>query len=66
MLRFLTLESQKEMESLHIYLQDSSLNFWPSTIPEEHVDELFPKNLLVANTYDAYKFIMSKVGNKKI
>uniref|UniRef100_U9UR50 RZ-type domain-containing protein n=1 Tax=Rhizophagus irregularis (strain DAOM 181602 / DAOM 197198 / MUCL 43194) TaxID=747089 RepID=U9UR50_RHIID len=57
---------KREMESLHIYLQDSSLNFWPSTIPEELVDELFPKNLLVANTYDAYKFTMSKVGNKKI
>ncbi|CAG8704933.1 10944_t:CDS:2 [Rhizophagus irregularis] len=51
---------KREMESLHIYLQDSSLNFWPSTIPEELVDELFPKNLLVANTYDAYKFTMSK------
>jgi hypothetical protein len=66
MLRFLTLESQEEMEPLHIYLQDSSLDFWPSTIPEELIDELFPKNLLVANAYDAYKFTMIKIENKKI
>ncbi|RIA89917.1 hypothetical protein C1645_805996 [Glomus cerebriforme] len=61
MLRFLTLENQKEMESLHVYLQDSSLNFWPSTIPENLIDELFPENLLVANTHDAYKFTINKI-----
>ncbi|PKC59724.1 hypothetical protein RhiirA1_492293 [Rhizophagus irregularis] len=62
MLRFLTLENQKEKEPLNVYLQDSSLNFWPSTVPEELVDELFPENLLLANTYDAYTFIMNNIG----
>ncbi|CAG8780229.1 21900_t:CDS:2, partial [Rhizophagus irregularis] len=38
-----------------------SLNFWPSTVPEELVDELFPENLLVANTYNAYTFTMKKI-----
>ncbi|RGB42624.1 hypothetical protein C1646_786064 [Rhizophagus diaphanus] len=61
MLRFLTLEIQKETDPLKIYLQDGSLNFWPSTVPEELVDKLFPKNLLVANTYDAYTFTMKKI-----
>ncbi|CAG8734266.1 21692_t:CDS:2, partial [Rhizophagus irregularis] len=61
MLRFLTLESQKETDSLSIYLQDGSLNFWPSTVPEELIDELFPENLFVANTYDAYKFTVKKI-----
>ncbi|RIA99608.1 hypothetical protein C1645_849990 [Glomus cerebriforme] len=59
MLRFLTLENQKEMEPLYVYLQDSSLNFWPSTIPENRIIELFPENLLVANTYNAYEFTMN-------
>ncbi|GBC10143.1 hypothetical protein RclHR1_09380003 [Rhizophagus clarus] len=61
MFRFLTLENQKDMEPLYVYLQDSSLNFWPSTIPEELIDELFPENLLVANTYDAYNFTIRKI-----
>ncbi|CAB4437490.1 unnamed protein product [Rhizophagus irregularis] len=61
MLRFLTLENQKETDSLSIYLQDGSLNFWPSTVPEELINELFPENLLVANTYDAYTFTMKKI-----
>ncbi|PKC05361.1 hypothetical protein RhiirA5_485721 [Rhizophagus irregularis] len=61
MLRFLTLENQKEKEPLYVYLQDSSLNFWPSTVPEELIDELFPENLLLANTYDAYMFTMNKI-----
>ncbi|CAG8708257.1 22985_t:CDS:2 [Rhizophagus irregularis] len=61
MLRFLTLENQKETDPLKIYLQDGSLNFWPSTVPEELVDKLFPENLLVANTYDAYTFTMKKI-----
>ncbi|PKC65425.1 hypothetical protein RhiirA1_514579, partial [Rhizophagus irregularis] len=61
MLRFLTLENQKETDSLNIYLQDGSLNFWPSTVPEELINELFPENLLVANTYDAYTFTMKKI-----
>ncbi|UZO21060.1 uncharacterized protein OCT59_013464 [Rhizophagus irregularis] len=61
MFRFLTLENQKEMEPLYVYLQDSSLNLWPSTIPENIIDELFPENLLVANTYDAYDFTMRKL-----
>ncbi|CAB4437405.1 unnamed protein product [Rhizophagus irregularis] len=61
MLRFLTLENQKEKEPLYVYLQDSSLNFWPSTVPEELIDELFPENLLLANTYDAYTFTMNKI-----
>jgi hypothetical protein len=65
MFRFLTLENQKEMEPLYVYLQDSSLNFWPSTIPEELIDELFPENLLVANTYDTYDFIMRKSEVRK-
>ncbi|CAG8749655.1 871_t:CDS:2, partial [Rhizophagus irregularis] len=41
----------------------SSLNLWPSTIPENIIDELFPENLLVANTYDAYDFTMRKLEN---
>ncbi|RIA93442.1 hypothetical protein C1645_819410, partial [Glomus cerebriforme] len=61
MLRFLTLENQKEMEPLYNYLQDSSLNFWPPTIPESRIDALFPDNLLVAHTYDAYEFTMKKI-----
>ncbi|CAB4488333.1 unnamed protein product [Rhizophagus irregularis] len=61
MLRFLTLENQKETDSLSIYLQDGSLNFWPSTVPEELIDELFPENLFVANTYDAYTFTVKKI-----
>uniref|UniRef100_U9UXQ3 RZ-type domain-containing protein n=1 Tax=Rhizophagus irregularis (strain DAOM 181602 / DAOM 197198 / MUCL 43194) TaxID=747089 RepID=U9UXQ3_RHIID len=61
MLRFLTLENQKEKEPLYVYLQDSSLNFWPSTVPEELIDELFPENLLLANTYDAYTFTINKI-----
>lgn len=44
MLLFLTLESLKEMEPLFMYLQDSSLNFWPSTVSENLIDELFPVN----------------------
>ncbi|GES94790.1 hypothetical protein GLOIN_2v1577211 [Rhizophagus clarus] len=61
MFRFLSLENQKETELLYVYLQDSSLNLWPSTILENHIDELFPKNLLVANTYDAYEFTMKGI-----
>jgi hypothetical protein len=61
MLRFLTSENQKEKEPLYVYLQDGSLNFWPSTVPEELIDELFPENLLLANTYDAYTFTMNKI-----
>jgi hypothetical protein len=61
MLRFLTLENQKEMEPLSVYLTENSLNFWPSTIPEERIDALFPDNLMVANTYDAYDYIMRKI-----
>ncbi|CAG8735074.1 7942_t:CDS:2, partial [Rhizophagus irregularis] len=60
MLRFLTLENQKEKEPLYHYLRDdNTLNFWPSTVPEELIDELFPENLLVANTYEAYTFTMN-------
>jgi hypothetical protein len=65
MLRFLTLENQKEKEPLYVYLQDSTLNFWPSTIPEKLIDELFPENLLVANTYEAYTFTMNKIEVRK-
>ncbi|CAB4430399.1 unnamed protein product [Rhizophagus irregularis] len=61
MFRFLTLENQKEMESLYVYLTDSSLSFWPSTVPEKLIDELFPENLLVANTYDAYDFTIKRI-----
>jgi len=61
MLRFLTLENQKEMEPLYVYLTDSSLNFWPSAVPEKRIDTLFPEILLVANTYDAYEFTMKKI-----
>ncbi|CAB4390800.1 unnamed protein product [Rhizophagus irregularis] len=61
MFRFLTLENQKEMESLYVYLSDSSLSFWPSTVPEKLIDELFPENLLVANTYDVYDFTMRRL-----
>ncbi|GES90916.1 hypothetical protein GLOIN_2v1785271 [Rhizophagus clarus] len=61
MLRFLTLENQKEKDPLSVYLQDSTLNFWPSTISEELIDELFPENLFVANTYYAYAFTMNKI-----
>jgi len=61
MLRFLTLENQKEMEPLCTYLQDSSLNFWPSTVPENLIDELFPENLMVANTFEAYEFTVNKI-----
>ncbi|GBB90017.1 hypothetical protein RclHR1_01690002 [Rhizophagus clarus] len=61
MLRFLTLENQKEMEPLYVYLQDSSLNFWPSNVPENLIDNLFPEDLLVANTYDAYEFTINKI-----
>ena len=61
MLRFLTSENQKEAEPLYIYLQDSSLNFWPSTIPENRIDELFPTDLMVANTFAAYEFTMKKI-----
>ncbi|CAG8629049.1 8760_t:CDS:2 [Rhizophagus irregularis] len=61
MLRFLTLENQKEMEPLYVYLQDSSLNFWPPNIPENLIDNLFPESLLVANTYDAYEFTINKI-----
>jgi hypothetical protein len=61
MLRFLTLENQKEMEPLSVYLTDNSLNFWPSTIPEERIDALFPDNLTVANTYGAYEYTMRKI-----
>jgi hypothetical protein len=61
MLRFLTLENQKEMEPLYVYLRDSSLNFWPSTIPEKCINELFPENLLVANTYKAYEFTINQI-----
>ncbi|GBB96188.1 hypothetical protein RclHR1_00270034 [Rhizophagus clarus] len=63
MLRFLTLENQKEMEPLYVYLTDNSLNFWPSTIPEERIDALFPDNLMVANTYEAYEFTMNRIEN---
>ncbi|GES94812.1 hypothetical protein GLOIN_2v1481157 [Rhizophagus clarus] len=63
MLRFLILENQKEMEPLYVYLTDNSLNFWPSTIPEERIDALFPDNLMVANTYDAYDFTMRRIGS---
>ncbi|CAG8476620.1 15652_t:CDS:1, partial [Rhizophagus irregularis] len=42
-----------------------SLNLWPSTIPENIIDELFPENLLVANTYDAYKFIMIGIEQRR-
>ena len=65
MLRFLTLENQKEMEPLYIYLQDTSLNFWPSTIPESRIDELFPENLLVSNTFAAYEFTMRNIEVRK-
>ncbi|GBB91806.1 hypothetical protein RclHR1_01920010 [Rhizophagus clarus] len=61
MLRFLTLEDQKETEPLYVYLQDNSLNFWSSTIEEKCINELFPKNLLVANTYETYEFIMKQI-----
>ncbi|CAG8471421.1 4168_t:CDS:2, partial [Rhizophagus irregularis] len=61
MLRFLTLENQKEMEPLYVYLTDNSLNFWPSTIPEKRIEALFPEILLVANTYDAYDFTMRRI-----
>jgi hypothetical protein len=61
MLRFLTLENQKEIDPLWVYLRDSSLNFWPSTVPEDRIEELFPESLLVANTYDAYEFTMKKI-----
>ena len=59
MLRFLTSENQKEKEPLYVYLQDDSLNFWPSTVPEKLIDELFPENLLVANTFEAYMFTVN-------
>jgi hypothetical protein len=61
MLRFLILETRKESDSLYFYLQDSSLNFWPSTIPESHIEDLFPKNLMVADTFAAYEFVMEKI-----
>jgi hypothetical protein len=60
MLRFLALEEadvQNESVPLSTYLQDSSLNFWPSTISEECVDESFPENLMVANTFTAYDLV---------
>ena len=66
MLRFLTSENQKEMEPLFVYLQDSSLNFWPSTVPEDRIDDLFPQNLLVANAYDAYEFTMKRIEANKV
>jgi hypothetical protein len=61
MLRCLTLDNRNEVEPLYIYLQESSLNFWPSTVSEERVDDLFPENLAVANTFAAYEFIMKNI-----
>jgi len=61
MLRFLTSENQKESEPLYIYLQDSSLNFWSSTVPEDLIDKLFPENLMLSNTFAAYEFTLKKI-----
>ena len=61
MFRFLTLGNLNEKDPLYVYLQDSSLNFWPPTTPEKRIDELFPDNLFVSNTYAAYEFTMQKI-----
>ncbi|CAG8756193.1 14713_t:CDS:1, partial [Acaulospora morrowiae] len=50
MYRYLQGENQKENEPLYLYVCDESLHFWPSSVPQELIDRLFPEEILVANT----------------
>ncbi|CAG8459689.1 1476_t:CDS:10, partial [Ambispora leptoticha] len=57
--RYLLLEDKiRSNDPLYLYVCDVSLNCWPSDITEELLD-LFPVELLVEHTYEAYQLIRS-------
>ncbi|KAG9292714.1 hypothetical protein G9A89_008302 [Geosiphon pyriformis] len=56
-LRYLSAESLRPKEPLSLYLTETSLNCWPSTINYDLVDELFPEFLLIEHCHAAYQLI---------
>ncbi|RIB28541.1 hypothetical protein C2G38_2028448 [Gigaspora rosea] len=65
MLRFLSVDSNKDNEPLSLYFGDPTLNLWASWINEEVIDNCFPENLLVKHIYEAFMFISSKIETIK-
>jgi len=58
--RILQAESDKETHQLHTYMTDMSLNLWSNNVMEEVLDDKFPYSLLVANSFDAYEYVLQK------
>ncbi|CAG8638308.1 2983_t:CDS:2, partial [Scutellospora calospora] len=65
MLRFLSVDSNKDNEPLSLYFGDPSLNLWASWISEELVDNCFPESLLVKHTFEAFMLVSARVETIK-
>ncbi|CAG8651126.1 18286_t:CDS:2, partial [Acaulospora morrowiae] len=61
MFRYLRSERFSEKDKLADYLaEEIIIDCWQAWVSKDIIREKFPKSLLVANAYDAYKFIMNK------
>ncbi|CAG8510048.1 23700_t:CDS:10 [Cetraspora pellucida] len=65
MLRFLSVDSNKENEPLSLYFGDPTLNLWASWISEEVVDNCFPENLLVKHIFEAFMLVSGRIETIK-
>ncbi|CAG8450066.1 601_t:CDS:10, partial [Dentiscutata heterogama] len=65
MLRFLSVDSNKDNEPLSLYFGDPSLNLWASWINEEVVDNCFPENLLVKHIFEAFMLVSARIETIK-
>ncbi|CAG8532603.1 7300_t:CDS:10, partial [Acaulospora morrowiae] len=64
MFRYLSSEMYSEKEKLADYLAgETMIDCWQAWVSEEVIRENFPKSLLIANTYDAYKYTMKQIQN---
>ncbi|RHZ50618.1 hypothetical protein Glove_494g23 [Diversispora epigaea] len=63
MYRCLQGETIDENIPLYIYVCDESLYFWPSSVSQELIDNLFPDEIMVSHTFTVYEFITKQIEN---
>ncbi|RHZ83844.1 hypothetical protein Glove_87g84 [Diversispora epigaea] len=61
MYRCLQGETIEENVPLNIYICDKSLYFWPSTVSQELINDLFSDKIMVSHTFTVYEFITKQL-----
>ncbi|RHZ88035.1 hypothetical protein Glove_26g184 [Diversispora epigaea] len=63
MYRCLQGEDIKESDPLNLYICDESFYFWPSSVSQKLIDDLFPDEIMVSHTFTVYEFITKQIEN---